>query len=48
MLIDARSKDPERSKLQSPLLEKEIITDSRLLDKLETIFREEAYRAYLN
>jgi hypothetical protein len=48
MLLDARSKDPEIARKKIPMLEKEIIENKELLDKLEIIFREEAYREYLN
>lgn len=47
MLLEARSKDPDLSKVVIPLLEKEIIENSYLLDKLEVLYREQAYRAYL-
>ena len=48
MLLDARSKDPEIARLKIPMLEKEILDNKDLMDKLEIIFREEAYREYLN
>jgi len=47
MLLEARAKDPELAKEIIPLLEKEIIENPQLLDKLEVLFRELAYRAYL-
>lgn len=48
MLLEARAKDPELAKDVIPLLEKEIVENPRLLDKLEVLFREQAYREYLN
>jgi len=47
MLLEARAKDPELAKTIIPLLEKEIIENPILLDKLEVLNREKAYRAYL-
>lgn len=47
MLLEARSKDPDLSKVAIPLLEKEIIENGELVDKLEVLYREQAYRAYL-
>lgn len=47
MLLEARSKDPELAKETIPLLEREIIENPTLLDKLEVLYREAAYRAYL-
>lgn len=47
MLLQARNKDPELSKEVIPLLEKEIIENPYLLDKLEVLYREIAYREYL-
>jgi hypothetical protein len=43
MLLDARSKDPDLAKKPIPMLEHEIIQDPILLDKLEVLFREQAY-----
>jgi hypothetical protein len=48
MLLEARAKDPELAKDVIPLLEKEIVENPRLLDKLEVLYRELAYREYLN
>lgn len=47
MLLEARGKDPDLAKQIIPLLEKEIIEDAHLLDKLEILFREQAYKEYL-
>ena len=47
MLLEARQKDPSLSKKAIPLLESEIIQDSDLLDKLEALFREQAFKEYL-
>lgn len=47
MLLEARGKDPDLAKQIIPLLEKEIIEDTQLLDKLEILFREQAYKEYL-
>ena len=47
LLLEARSKDPEMAKEVIPMLEEEIIQNPRLLDKLEVLFREQAYREYL-
>jgi hypothetical protein len=47
MLLEARQKDPSLSKKPIPLLESEIIQDSDLLDKLEALFREQAFKEYL-
>lgn len=47
MLLEARSKDPDLAKVVIPLLEREIIENDFLLDKLEILYREQAYRAYL-
>ena len=47
MLLEARAKDPELAKTPIPLLESEVIADSDLLDKLEVLFLEHAYREYL-
>ena len=47
MLLEHRSKDPELSKMTIPLLESEVISDSRLLDKLEVLMRERAYKELL-
>ena len=50
MLLAARYKDPLFGKIPIPLLEKEIIDGSRnklFLDQLEVLFREQAYREYL-
>lgn len=40
MLLEARAKDPDFSKEVIPMLEKEIIENPYLLDKLELLFRE--------
>lgn len=40
MLLEARAKDPDLAKVVIPLLEKEIIENSFLLDKLEILYRE--------
>jgi hypothetical protein len=40
MLLEARAKDPELAKVIIPLLEKEIIENPHLLDKLEVLYRE--------
>lgn len=48
--MQARSKDPLLSKIPIPLLEKEIIDQNKskfFLDQLEILFREQAYREYL-
>jgi hypothetical protein len=47
MLLEHRSKDPELAKMTIPLLESEVISDSRLLDKLEVLMRERAYKELL-
>lgn len=47
MLLEARGKDPDLAKTQIPLLEQEVISNSHLLEKLEVLFREKAYREYL-
>ena len=47
MLLEARAKDPDLAKVMIPMLEKEIIENPQLLDKLEVLYREQAYRAYL-
>lgn len=47
MLLENRSKDPELAKKTIPLLESEVILDPELLDKLEILFREKAYKEYL-
>jgi hypothetical protein len=47
MLLEARAKDPALTKKPIPMLEAEIIQDSELLDKLEVLFREEAFKEYL-
>jgi len=47
MLLEARAKDPDLAKTPIPLLESEVIQDSMLLDKLEVLFREQAYKEYL-
>jgi hypothetical protein len=47
MLLEARAKDPEMAKEVIPMLENEIIQNPQLLDKLEILFREKAYREYL-
>lgn len=47
MLLEARAKDSDLAKTQIPLLESEVISSSHLLDKLEVLFREYAYREYL-
>ena len=47
MLLEARVKDPELAKMQIPLLEQEVINNPFLLDKLENLFREQAYKEYL-
>ena len=47
MLLEARAKDPDLAKVVIPLLEKEIIENDFLLDKLEILYREQAYRVYL-
>jgi len=46
-LLEARTKDPALSKLPIPLLEKEIIESQELLNYLEVLYREQAYREYL-
>jgi len=40
MLLEARSKDPDLAKVVIPLLEREIIEDNFLLEKLEVLYRE--------
>jgi hypothetical protein len=40
MLLEARAKDPDFAKVIIPMLEKEIIEDPYLLDKLEVLYRE--------
>jgi hypothetical protein len=40
MLLEARSKDPDLAKVVIPLLEREIIENDFLLDKLEVLYRE--------
>ena len=47
MLLEARAKDPDLAKEQIPLLEQEVINSPNLLDKLEVLFREKAYKEYL-
>ena len=47
MLLENRSKDPDLAKKPIPLLESEVILDPELLDKLEILFREKAYKEYL-
>lgn len=47
MLLEARAKDPDFSKEKIPLLESEIILNKTLLDKLEVLYREQAYKEYL-
>ena len=47
MLLEARQKDPTLSKKPIPMLESEIIQDTELLDKLEALFREAAFKEYL-
>ena len=47
MLLENRAKDPELAKKTIPLLESEVILDPELLDKLEILFREKAYKEYL-
>jgi hypothetical protein len=49
-LLEARNKDPMLNKIPIPLLEKEIIDATKnkfYLDQLEVLFREQAYREYL-
>jgi hypothetical protein len=40
MLLEARNNDPDFSREVIPLLEKEIIMNPTLLDKLEVLLRE--------
>lgn len=47
MLLEARTTDPDLAKTQIPLLESEVIASSHLLDKLEVLFRDQAYKEYL-
>jgi hypothetical protein len=47
MLLDARANDPHLTKKVIPMLESEIIQDNELLEKLEALFREQAYKVYL-
>lgn len=47
MLLEARGKDPTLAKQTIPLLESEVISSNELLDKLEVLFREKAYKEYL-
>ena len=47
MLLEARAKDPDLAKETIPLLESEVINSPNLLDKLEVLFREKAYKEYL-
>ena len=47
MLLEARGKDPELAKEAIPLLESEVIEQPHLLDKLESLFREQADKEYL-
>ena len=47
MLLENRAKDPELAKMTIPLLEAEVIQDSKLLDKLEILMREKAYKEML-
>lgn len=47
MLLEARAKDPDFAKEVIPFLEKEIIENPKLMDKLEVLYREQAYREYL-
>lgn len=49
-LLEARNKDPLLNKVPIPLLEREIIDGTKnkfYLDQLEVLFREQAYREYL-
>lgn len=47
MLLEARAKDPDFRSEKIPLLESEIIMNKTLLDKLEVLYREQAYKEYL-
>jgi hypothetical protein len=47
MLLDARANDPHLTRRTIPMLESEIIQDHDLLEKLELLFREQAYKVYL-
>lgn len=49
-LMQARLKDPVFSRIPIPLLEKEVIDQSKtkfFLEQLENLFREQAYREFL-